>query len=458
MSSSSPLTSYTYTQQLQHQTQLHSNTPTNTNNIHASPAYTQDSASMTDDDPDFQRFDRSSSFETSANSSVRGDNDGYVPYSSYKQSQLHPRAPQVNNAMCRESSLPDISNLGFYSGPSSNVNGLNNKSHAKHIRRSLVVSPSLKSITKILNNDGGLTASESMVSISEEDPTLVGSGSSPSPTSTNSSSTSPNSENNHTVKKKRSRHVMRGRVVASEEPTESIGFGNSPSLQALSEILNHKVNKKKSMSEIHSIEEEEEVDEDDDLEDEDTNENDHENVNELHTAATATTITTVTITESQLQKQQQQSQQQHQKSNSTYSTNNNNSKIDTSVAYDSTTNTTTTNNSKRQSVYSTYSSTNASTTSFYTAHSQSIADTASVSASVSLSDNVTFGRNSISGLDDSDMVSLGSTIKSLHDATKDSEGEVEAQFVKMKMNGFVTASSSVTAPNTSNVGSNGTGK
>ncbi|GME81162.1 unnamed protein product [Ambrosiozyma monospora] len=185
MSSSSPLTSYTYTQQLQlqHQTQLHSNSNTSTNNIHSSPAYTQDSASMTDDDPDFQRFDRSSSFETSANSSVRGDNDNnYIPYSSYKQSQLHhQRAPhQVshanNNAMCRESSLPDISNLGFYSGPSSNVNGLNNKSHAKHIRRSLVVSPSLKSITKILNSDGGLTASESMISISEEEPTLVGSG------------------------------------------------------------------------------------------------------------------------------------------------------------------------------------------------------------------------------------------------------------------------------------------
>ncbi|GMG37894.1 unnamed protein product [Ambrosiozyma monospora] len=282
-----------------------------------------------------------------------------------------------------------------------------------------------------------------MISISEEEPTLVGSGSgsstSPSPTSTNSSSNTP--------KKKKNHHVLKGKVAASEEPTDSIAFGNSPSLQALSEILNHKVNKKQSMTEIHSIEEEEEDDEDDDLEDEDFNDNDNEFPSATTATATATTITTVTITDSQLHQKQQQ------KSNSTYST------IDASTAYDSTT-TTTTNNSKGQSVYSTYSSTNASTTSFYTAHSQ---DAASVSASVSLSDNVTFGRNSISGLDDSDLVSLGSTIKSLHDANgmKDHlEGnghvEMEAQFVKMKMGGFVTASSCVTVPNnTSNSHVNG---
>ncbi|KAH3671664.1 hypothetical protein OGAPHI_000369 [Ogataea philodendri] len=139
-----------------------------------SPPYTQDSYSMStvQDDDDFKNMDRSSSFQTSTSSSIR-------EYSSEPGFKL----------------AGEMTNVGFYSGPSMNHSGLNNTKHATHVRRSLVVSPSMKTI--VLNPEPATSQSEEL---------------------------------------------------PAEEPTRTIGLANSPSLQALDDILNAKTQHKANSS------------------------------------------------------------------------------------------------------------------------------------------------------------------------------------------------------------------
>ncbi|KAG7885144.1 hypothetical protein KL938_001401 [Ogataea parapolymorpha] len=138
---------------------------------HSSPPYTQDSNSMStvQDEDDFKNIDRSSSFQTSTSSSIR-DFPGNI-------------GPKMS---------ADVASLGFYSGPSLNDIALNNSKHATHVRRSIVVSPSMSTITLSVNDS--TTIDESY----------------------------------------------------EEEPTKKIGMTNSPSLQALGDILNAKMQTKPS--------------------------------------------------------------------------------------------------------------------------------------------------------------------------------------------------------------------
>ncbi|KAG7930215.1 hypothetical protein KL934_004909 [Ogataea polymorpha] len=147
---------------------------------HCSPPYTQDSNSMStvQDEDDFKNIDRSSSFQTSTSSSIR-DFPGNI-------------GPKMS---------ADVASLGFYSGPSLDDMALNNSKHATHVRRSIVVSPSMSTITLSVNDS--TTIEESY----------------------------------------------------KEEPTKKIGMTNSPSLQALGDILNAKM-QTKSPAAFTSIQEE----------------------------------------------------------------------------------------------------------------------------------------------------------------------------------------------------------
>ncbi|KAG7819297.1 hypothetical protein KL909_004885 [Ogataea angusta] len=147
---------------------------------HSSPPYTQDSNSMStvQDEDDFKNIDRSSSFQTSTSSSIK---------------DFHGDTGSKMSA--------NVASLGFYSGPSLNDIALDNSKHATHVRRSIVVSPSMSTITLSVNDS--TTIDESY----------------------------------------------------EEEPTKKIGMTNSPSLQALGDILNAKMQTKSTRT-FTSIQEE----------------------------------------------------------------------------------------------------------------------------------------------------------------------------------------------------------
>lgn len=160
-----------------------------------SPQSTQNSTSMSSvqDELDFRPTSHSPSSQTTA-SSNSGDANTDKNRFRYASSQL--------------SKALDISSLGFYSGPSLNNSMISSKRHAQFVRRSIVISPSLNSIHS-------LTASSSY----------------------NSNLSSQTTE-------------------ASETPTATINMVNSPSIRALSDILNNDVEKKARKFDVITEEEE----------------------------------------------------------------------------------------------------------------------------------------------------------------------------------------------------------
>ncbi|QOU18994.1 hypothetical protein BRETT_004215 [Brettanomyces bruxellensis] len=147
-----------------------------------SPQSTQNSTPMSSvqDELDFRHTSRSPSSQTTTSSNSADAN--------MNKSHIH-ASPQLSRAL-------DISSLGFYSGPSLNNSMISSKRHAQFVRRSIVISPSLNSIHS-------LTGSSSCRSNLSSQATEV-----------------------------------------SEAPTATIAMVNSPSIRALSDILNNNVDNK----------------------------------------------------------------------------------------------------------------------------------------------------------------------------------------------------------------------
>lgn len=147
-----------------------------------SPQSTQNSTPMSSvqDELDFRHTSRSPSLQTTTSSNSADAN--------MNKSHIH-ASPQLSRAL-------DISSLGFYSGPSLNNSMISSKRHAQFVRRSIVISPSLNSIHS-------LTGSSSCRSNLSSQATEV-----------------------------------------SEAPTATIAMVNSPSIRALSDILNNNVDNK----------------------------------------------------------------------------------------------------------------------------------------------------------------------------------------------------------------------
>lgn len=147
-----------------------------------SPQSTQNSTPMSSvqDELDFRHTSRSPSSQTTTSSNSADAN--------MNKSHIH-ASPQLSRAL-------DISSLGFYSGPSLNNSMISSKRHAQFVRRSIVISPSLNSIHS-------LTGSSSCRSNLSSQATEV-----------------------------------------SEAPTATINMVNSPSIRALSDILNNNVDNK----------------------------------------------------------------------------------------------------------------------------------------------------------------------------------------------------------------------
>ncbi|QPG75983.1 hypothetical protein FOA43_003369 [Brettanomyces nanus] len=143
----------------------------------SSPQYTQDSASMS------SVQDELDFRSVNRSSSFQTSTSSSIEEEAISNGKMNEPPPRTTRT-------PDISSLAFYSGPSLNSSILSSRKHAQYVRRSIVISPSLNSIHSLKNKDDQALVSEDQ---------------------------------------------------RSEIPTAQMNIVNSPSIQALSDILNQKM-------------------------------------------------------------------------------------------------------------------------------------------------------------------------------------------------------------------------